>query len=113
MIDYNRRRFRGESAAPDAEATVAVYRQAGDLLWGESEGGSVRRGSLTGVVHTDGSAEFAYTMVLAGGEVVAGHCVSTPEFLPDGRIRLTEIWERFGENADRGVSYLIELPSGS
>ncbi|WP_431676665.1 hypothetical protein [Kitasatospora sp. KL5] len=113
MIDYNRKRFRAESAAPDSEATVALYRQDGDLLWGESAGGSVRRGSLTGVVRADGVAEFAYTMVLASGEVVAGHCVSTPEVLQDGRIRLEEVWRRFGENADQGVSYLIELPSGT
>lgn len=109
MINYDGRRFRAVSAAPDSEATVALYRQEGSLLWGESAGGDVLRGSLTGVCADDGIIDFAYTMVLRGGEVVAGRCLSTPEELPDGRIRLHEKWERYGPGGDTGVSYLEEL----
>ena len=106
MIDYDGRRFR---PAEDAGGTVAAYRQRDDLVWAEFTGGHVRRGSLTGLRRPDDSIEFAYTMVLADGSVLAGECHSTPEVLPDGRIRLHERWERFGRNAGTGTSELEEV----
>jgi hypothetical protein len=48
-------------------------------------------------------------MVLAGGEVITGFCRSVPEVLADGRIRLTEYWERYGAEASSGVSALEEM----
>src|SRR5205823_4406136 len=91
MIDYDGRRFRAVGHGPDAAAPVASYRQCGDLLWAEFSGGPVRRGSLTGVRHEDDTIEFTYTMVLTDGSVLGGHCASTPEILPDGRVRLREL----------------------
>lgn len=107
--DYDGRRFRGTEYAPDEDAPVATYRQRGDLLWAEFEGGAVRRGSLAGICSADGTLEFTYSMVLAGGTILAGHCRSTPETLPDGRIRLHERWERYGPHAATGTSQLEEL----
>jgi hypothetical protein len=112
VISYNGRRFRAADGNAD-EPTIATYFQDGDLLWGESSGGDVRRGSLTGLCAADGTVDFAYTMVLRDGEVVAGRCFSTPEILDDGRIRLREKWERYGANGASGVSYLEELPGGA
>ncbi|WP_018539777.1 hypothetical protein [Streptomyces sp. MspMP-M5] len=107
LIDYDGRRFRKVTAGPDAP--IAHYRQQGDLLWGSSAGGDVRRGSLTGVAAPDGTLTFAYTMVLTSGRTVAGHCVSVPEVLPDGRVRLHETWERYGPDAATGTSCIEEL----
>jgi hypothetical protein len=104
MIDYDGRRFRASRHGP-----VARYRQSGDLLWAEFDGGEVRRGSLTGLRHPDDSIEFTYTMVLTDGAVLAGHCHSTPEVLPDGRIRLHERWERYGRHSATGTSQLEEI----
>jgi hypothetical protein len=81
-------------------------------VWGEFSGGSARRGALCGLCAEDGTLEFAYTMVLTSGEVVSGRCVSTPEVLSDGRIKLYERWERYGPNGATGVSELEELDSG-
>ncbi len=108
MINYDGRLFRPvtESAAP---TPVARYHQEQDLLWGEFSGGEVRRGTLTGTCDADGVLRFAYCMVADDGEVVTGLCRSVPEVLPDGRIRLTEYWERFGPGASSGVSALEEL----
>ena len=108
MINYDGRRFHPVVDGETRTARTALYRQHGDLLWGEFTGDGARRGCLTGVCAPDGSLEFAYSVVLSGGEVVSGHCVSTPEFLADGRIRLHESWERFGRHADRGVSFIEE-----
>lgn len=108
MIDYDGRRFR-DVAHADGDGPSAMYRQRGDLLWADFSGGTIRRGSLTGVVRPDDSLEFTYTMALADGSVLAGHCESTPELLPDGRIRLHEHWERYGAEAASGVSQLDEI----
>lgn len=78
MIDYDGRSFRNTGYPAGEDAPVGHYRQDGDLLWADFDGGEVRRGSLNGRVEPDGNLEFAYTMVLANGEVVAGRCWSTP-----------------------------------
>ncbi|GAB3975714.1 hypothetical protein GCM10029978_060560 [Actinoallomurus acanthiterrae] len=107
MIDYNGRRFRPAEAAESGR--VAIYRQDGDLLWGEFTGGRARRGSLAGRCAADGTLDFAYCIVLDSGEVISGHCRSTPEFRSDGGVDLREEWERYGAHASAGVSYLTEI----
>lgn len=107
MINYDGKRFRAAGAGP--EASTAVYRQKGDLVWAEFQGGEVRRGSLTGLCAQDGTLDFAYTMVLDTGAVISGRNVSVPEILPDGRIRLNERWERYGRHADQGISTIVEV----
>lgn len=107
MINYDGRRFQAVGAT--GEPAVAVYRQSGNLLWGEFAGGETRRGSLCGLCGRDGELEFAYTTVLASGEVISGRCLSTPQVLDDGRIRLHEKWERYGPNASSGISEIEEI----
>jgi hypothetical protein len=109
VTDYDGRRFSPMASTP-GEHPVAHYHQQADLVWGEFTGGDVRRGSLAGTSTPDGELRFAYCMVLAGGDIVTGRCRSIRETLADGRIRLVEHWERFGTDADSGVSYLEELP---
>lgn len=112
MIDYDGRLFR--PVVEDGRPTsTARYHQRQDLLWGEFSGGGVRRGSLSGTAAADGVLDFAYGMVLESGEIVTGLCHSVPEVLDDGRIRLTEYWERFGSGASRGVSALEEVAAGA
>ena len=78
-------------------------------MWGEASGGSVRRCALAGTTDEHGTITLGYTMVLDDGEVVVGRCVSTPETLPDGRIRLREEWERYLPVPETGVSFMEEL----
>jgi hypothetical protein len=109
MIDYDGRRFTTGGVPEGEKHPIALYRQSGDLLWGEFSGGHARRGTLTGVCAPDGTLDFAYCMVLDTGAIVSGRCHSTPEVLHDGRILLHETWERYGEHAADGVSLLEEL----
>jgi hypothetical protein len=106
-IDYDGRRFR---ALGGGDGTYAEYRQRGNLVWAVSEGGHVRRGTITGVCDERGVLRLAYTMVLVTGEVIAGHSTNTPLRL-DGNLVLREVWERYGQHADTGVSYLEEIPA--
>ncbi|MDQ2810342.1 MAG: hypothetical protein M3Z75_00275 [Actinomycetota bacterium] len=111
MFSYDERRFRPEGE----NGPVVTYRQDGDLFWAEiPAGGSVRRGALTGRCASDGTLDFAYSMVLEDGEVVCGRCHSTPmRRRGGGGIRIREEWERYGQNAATGVSYLEEVGSTS
>jgi hypothetical protein len=78
-------------------------------IWsGDFAGGPVR--TLAGRCTADGTLLFAYCMVLDDGAVVSGRCRSTPQLLDDGRIRLSEEWERYAPDAETGFSYLDELP---
>lgn len=106
MIDYDGRRFRKPR---DESGTVAVYHQDGDVVWAEFAGGDVRRGLLSGSCAPDGTLHLGYTMLLATGEIVCGRTVNTPELAGDGRVRLREVWERYGPHAATGVSYLEEV----
>lgn len=109
MINYDGKKFRKVTVQPDADCPVAVYHQDGDLVWAEFTGGDVRRGSLAGTCAPDGTLDFAYSMVLVGGEVISGRSVNTPQLLEDGRVRLHEQWERYGRHAEVGVSYIEEI----
>jgi hypothetical protein len=108
-INYDGRRFRPSAGGAGEESRVALYRQDGDLLWGEFCGGRARRGALAGTCRPDGTLDFAYCMVLDDGDVISGRCLSTPRILDDGRIQLREEWERYGPHAARGESCLEEI----
>ncbi len=110
MINYDGRNF---SPVRDSagEQPVAHYHQAGDLVWGEFSGAEIRRGQLVGRCGADGVVRFSYGMVLDDGVIITGFCRAVPEVMADGRVRLTEHYERFGEGASRGISILEEVPS--
>lgn len=104
MIDYEGRRFRPEEGG----GTEATYHQDGDTVWAEFSGGEVKRGSLTGTCRPDGTLRFGYTMAMADGRLIVGSCTSTPTLLDDGRVVLTEQWERYVPVASAGTSRIIE-----
>jgi len=108
MIDYDGRRFSPVTGKP-GHLPIAHYHQVDDLVWGEFAGGDVRRGSIAGTSAPDGELRFAYCMVLDSGDIITGLCRSIPRVLRDGRIRLTEYWQRFGSGASSGVSFLEEV----
>lgn len=105
MIDYEGRRFQPEEGG----GTEATYHQNGDIIWAESSGGAVKRGSVTGTCGPDGTLRFAYTRVMDDGTLIVGSCTSTPTLLDDGRVVLNEQWERYLPAASAGTSCIIEV----
>jgi len=103
--NYDGVRF--SAVQPGPEHAVGHYHQEGDLITVEITGGNVRTGRLVGTVDADGVLQAGYGMVLASGEVIAGRCVSTPSLLPDGRLLLTEQWQRI--DGSSGTSYIASL----
>lgn len=111
MIDYDGRVFSSaaaETAGQDGAGPVGHYHQEGTIVWAEFAGGKVVRGSLAGSCGSDGVLTLAYCQVLSTGEVIAGRCTSVPTMLGDGRVRLSEHWERFGPGGGTGVSVIEE-----
>ncbi|MEO8593259.1 MAG: n-acetylglutamate synthase [Candidatus Solibacter sp.] len=111
-MDYQGRRFRPVVNSPHGQVsagTLFQYRQAGDLLTGEYAGGGIRHGQLLGLVSAEGTLEFCYHHVTNEGEFRSGVCSSTPEILPDGRLRLHERWGWTFGGEEEGESVVEEV----
>lgn len=96
MINYDKRKFvsveNSETGDVSAETTFH-YQQKGDLVWAQYSGGAVVFGNLIAKVLADNSLDMRYQHLNSRGELMTGKCLSKPEILPDGRIRLREKWQ--------------------
>ncbi|ONI77904.1 hypothetical protein ALI144C_31360 [Actinosynnema sp. ALI-1.44] len=112
-IDYDGRAFRSSAAetASGDDVPTGHYHQHEDLVWAEFSGGKVRTGRLVGRCTPEGVLHLVYGQVLDDGRIVAGECVSVPQVLQDGRIRLREQWHRV--DGSTGVSWIEEVPSSA
>jgi hypothetical protein len=111
-IHYNGRIFRSFSNAPEGEVDIRTtfrYHQMGDIVWAEYTGGRIRFGQLLGLVLPDGKLEIRYQHVNESGELMTGLCLSTPEVLPDGRLRLYESWQWTCGDRANGESIVEEI----
>ena len=112
MIDYHNRRFRGVTNTPNGQVSPATefhYRQSGRVVWGTYLGGGIEFGTLLGTVGLRGELAFTYQHIDADGAARMGECVSTPEWLPDGRLRLMESWRWINGDQTRGESIVEEI----
>ena len=112
MINYDCRRFQSVSNCEGGDVTgetVFTYRQQSDLLWGEYYGGQIRRGNLVGKVDNAGNLEFVYHHLTIEGVLKSGYCRSTPEILPDFRVRLHERWKWLNGDQLAGESIIEEI----
>src|ERR1051325_4564284 len=95
-INYNGRIFRTASNSSEGEVdarTTFRYHQQGNIVWAEYAGGKVMFGQLVGLILPDGQLEIRYQHVNEEGALMTGICISTPEVLSDGRLRLHEAWQ--------------------
>jgi hypothetical protein len=112
-VNYDGRFFRSVENSDNGEVggdTRFSYHQEGDYLWATYAGGSVVLGQLLGEVAADGSLQFRYHHYNRAGEYRSGRCESTPQILPDGRIRLHERWQWTNGDRSSGTSIVEELP---
>ncbi len=112
MINYNGKRFspvsNTENGEVDAE-TVFHYKQQGNVLSCDYSGNTILQGHLIGLVSDDGEIDMRYHQVNTQGILMTGTCQSTPEILPDGRIRLHESWQWTSGDGSKGSSVLEEV----
>ena len=111
-INYHNRRFRPVSNTENAETseeTVFLYQQEGNILHCSYSGGKIKSGHLIALVHENGFIDMRYHQVNLQGELMTGICQSTPEILPDGKIRLHEEWQWTSGDRSKGQSILEEI----
>ncbi len=108
--DYDGRRFAPVEASGGGDvdgSTRFDYRQSGDVVWATYRGGAVVMGTLIATVDARGALDMRYSHVDASGAIRTGSCHSVPEVLPDGRLRLHEVWE--WTDGGSGTSTLEEV----
>jgi hypothetical protein len=88
--------------------TVFEYHQEGDLVWARYQGGAVRLGYLVGT-RQGNHLDFRYSQLNQTGETANGHCSTTLSLLPDGRLRLDEVW-LWESKSGSGISAADEIP---
>jgi hypothetical protein len=110
--DLNGRRFAPEAPVTGGDVgmdTLFEYRQDGQMIWAEYQGGDVRRGFLVGV--RDGAVlQFRYCQLAVDGSTSTGRCTSKVSVREDARVVLREDWA-WESRAGGGTSVLVEVPS--
>ena len=111
-VDYEGRRFRSVENSASGEVgpgTVFEYRQDGNIVSATYEGGGVRSGVLIATADGGGNLDARYAHVNASGDLMTGECRTTPEALPDGRLRLHEEWRWTSGDGSSGRSVVEEI----
>ncbi len=111
-IDYNGRTFRSINNTANGEVdgqTLFHYHQSDQIVWATYQGGGIQWGTLIAKVDAAGRLEMRYQHINAFGELMTGECLSMPEVLSDGRIRLHEKWQWTSGDCSAGESTVEEL----
>jgi hypothetical protein len=113
-INYNNKKFasvKNSETGEVSDETVFHYRQKDDLVWAEYSGGEIVFGTLIAKVLENDCLEMRYQHINKKGDLMTGKCFSTPEILPDGRIRLYEKWQWTSGDLSDGESVIEEIES--
>jgi hypothetical protein len=111
-INYDKRTFasvRNSAGGEVGSETVFRYRQRGNAVWADYEGGEIVHGQVVAKCDDDGVLDMRYQHLNIRGELMTGTCRSTPEILPDGRIRLHEKWQWTSGDRSAGESVIEEV----
>lgn len=111
-IDYNNRIFASVSNTGNSEVsslTKFYYRQNGNIVWAEYHGGEIKKGFLIGLSDELGNLNFTYQHLNNQGVLRTGKCLSTPEILANGKMRLSEKWEWTNGDRSSGESIIEEI----
>ncbi len=103
MINLNNKTFTSLENTENGEVTGKTrftYHQDKNLVWAEYSGGSIVKGNLIATMDRDGKLDMRYHHVNIDDKLMTGICLSTPEILPDGRVRFYEKWKwTVGDNS--------------
>ncbi|HRH42262.1 MAG TPA: hypothetical protein PKY82_11605 [Pyrinomonadaceae bacterium] len=111
-INYHDKKFHPVSNSENGETsaeTIFHYKQDGNILTSEYSGGKIKKGLLIGLVDENGKIEMRYSQVNDKNELMTGICISTPEILPNGKIRLHENWQWTSGDHSKGNSIIEEI----
>ena len=109
---YGGRLFRPIEASDSSQTntdTIFKYEQNDDLVTATYSGGNIQFGQIIGKVDANGILDMRYQHVDRNGELMTGYCKTTPEVLPNGKIRLHEKWRWTCGHRAKGKSVLEEI----
>ena len=112
MINYNDKKFRTISNTDNGDTssqTIFHYKQVNNLLTSEYSGGKITIGHILGLVSENGNIEMRYHQLNSNQELMTGICYSTPEIMPNGKIRLHESWQWTSGDNSKGNSIIEEI----
>ncbi len=110
--NYHQKKFKAVNNSSNGEVssdTIFSYFQSGDLIWGDYQGGAIRKGSLVGLCKRAGELKFSYQHVNDKNEVLTGKCISKPSLTAQGKMQLHEQWEWTCKDYSKGSSILQEI----
>ncbi len=111
-INYHNKTFRPISVSKNGEVSNEVlflYQQTQNIISANYSGGSIVQGHLLGLVDENGVINMRYHQVNHQGEIMTGQCISTPEIMYNGKIRLYEQWQWTSGDFSKGTSILEEI----
>ncbi|PWL28273.1 MAG: n-acetylglutamate synthase [Fluviicola sp. XM-24bin1] len=114
MMNYDNKKFKVIETSGSGEISddfIFDYQQEGDVLSCSYSGGDIQEGMLVGSVDDDGIITFTYRQVNSRGMERSGICVSTPEVMENGKIRLHEQWRWTDGDQSTGTTTLEEILS--
>lgn len=97
-VNYNGRCFRPVVNSGSGEVSSETrfdYYQDRSVVWAIYSGA--------------GALDMRYSHVNKSGQLATGICKSSPEFLPDGRVRLHEAWQWTSGDGSSGTSIVEEF----
>jgi hypothetical protein len=89
--------------------TLFYYHQHGEIVTAEYRGGSIVTGHLIAKILFNGQLDIRYHHLNEKGEFMLGKCISTPELLPDGRLKFRESWQWLCGDFSLGYSEIEEV----
>jgi hypothetical protein len=112
MYNYNNRVFRSLSNSNNGEVnneTVFEYAQSGNIVTAVYKGGNIIKGNLIALVDEQGKLDMRYQHINSYGQLMTGICISTPEMLSNGKLRLHEEWQWTCADESKGESVIEEV----
>ena len=112
MIDYNNKIFRSLNTSKNGEVnsdTVFYYRQNKNIVTAIYSGGNILSGQLIAIADANGVLNMHYHHINSSNEPKSGKCISTPEILENGKIRLLEKWQWTSGDNSTGESVVEEI----
>lgn len=108
--------FRSVSTTDNGDVgaeTLFQYRHTADIVTADYSGGRIVVGHLIARMLPGGRLDMRYHHLNDTGEFMLGTCISTPDRLPDGRLRFREEWHWLSGDRSSGFSEIEEVaPSG-
>lgn len=111
-FDYHNKQFRSSQNSSNGEvddSTLFHYTQRKGIVTGTYSGNQILEGQLIATVNEAGILNMRYQHLNKEGQFKYGHCISTPEKLENGKIRLHEKWQWDCDDFSEGESIIEEI----